>query len=92
MGADLGPLFEDTDGDILTGFSRELLQPDRGGKARRPRTHDDDVIFHGFALDVFHSLSSPKFQPSSLGRMILSENRFPLFRIMRSQNRSSFFA
>ena len=45
MGADLGALFHHDDGDVR----RELLEPDRGGKAGRPGADDDDVELHRLA-------------------------------------------
>ena len=42
MGADLGALLDHDDGFVR----RELLEPDRGGKAGGPRADDDDVEFH----------------------------------------------
>ena len=36
----------------------ELLQADGGGEAGGAGADDHDVIFHGFALDVFHSSRS----------------------------------
>jgi hypothetical protein len=32
----------------------ELLEPDRRRQARRPRAHDDDVVFHRFAFDLLN--------------------------------------
>src|SRR3546814_457984 len=51
VGADLGALLQDADGDLPAGFRRKLLQPDRGGQARGPGADDHDVVFHGFAHD-----------------------------------------
>ena len=45
MRADLRALLHHDDGR----FRRELLQPDRGGKAGRPGADDDDVEFHRLA-------------------------------------------
>ena len=45
MRADLGTLLHHDDG----GFGRELLEPDRGGKAGRPGADDDNVELHRLA-------------------------------------------
>src|SRR6185312_4289879 len=50
MRADLRALFQHDDGKLRI----DLLQPDRGGEARRPRADDDHVEFHAFALDFIH--------------------------------------
>ncbi len=55
MRADLGALLDHDDGLVR----RELLQPDRGGKAGRPGADDDDVEFHRLAgrkLRCIHGL------------------------------------
>ena len=55
MGADLGALLHHDDG----GVGRDLLEPDRGGKAGRPGADDDDVEFHRLArrkLRCIHDL------------------------------------
>ena len=51
MGTHFRALFEQADGNIR----RQLLQADRRGKARRACADDHDIVFHGFALDLFHS-------------------------------------
>ena len=61
VGAHLRALFQDHDGQ----FGVDLLQPDRGRQARRPRAHDHDVVFHRFANDlglVCHVLGPPPWQ------------------------------
>ncbi len=73
MGADFRALFEHADGNVVTCFGGELLQPDRRGKAGGTGADDHDVIFHGFALNLFHRLDSPKYNPNRL------QNRCSLF-------------
>ena len=51
MGADLGSLFDQGDGNLTPFAFCELLQPNRGAETRRPATDDHDVVFHGFAFD-----------------------------------------
>ena len=51
MRADFGTLLNYDDAEI----GIELLQPDRGGKARGPGADDDNVEFHGFARRQFFS-------------------------------------
>ena len=48
--ADLTALFQNDDGKL----GIDLLEPDRRGKAGRPRADDDDVEFHALAFDVAH--------------------------------------
>ena len=55
MRAHFRALLEDTDADLLPGFLRELQQTTGCGKTGWPRSHDDDIDFHGFALHDFHS-------------------------------------
>ena len=55
MGADLGALLDHNDGYVR----RELLEPDRGGKAGGPGADNDDVEFHrlpGRKLRCSHGL------------------------------------
>ena len=52
MRPDLGALFHQNDGDVLAALGRELLQPDRGRKARGARAHDHDIILHPLTLDA----------------------------------------
>jgi hypothetical protein len=61
MRADLGALFKHDDGKLRI----ELLQPDRGGKARRPRADDDHVEFHALTLDFFHPAPLPAARPTA---------------------------
>ena len=49
VGADLGALLDHDDGDLAARLGGELLQADGGGKAGRPRAHDDHVEFHRLA-------------------------------------------
>ena len=56
MGADLRALFQHADRDI----GGELLQADGGGEAGRAGAHDHDIIFHRFALNLFHRQFSSK--------------------------------
>ena len=55
MGADLGALLDHDDRDVR----RELLEPDRGGKPRRPGADDDDVELHRFAGGQFGCTHEP---------------------------------
>jgi hypothetical protein len=50
VGADLGALLEDADGEVAAGLGGELLQADRGGEARRAGADDDDVVRHRLAF------------------------------------------
>ncbi len=59
MGADLGALFENADGN----FGRELLEADGGGEAGRAGTHDHHIILHRLALHLFHSPSPAYASP-----------------------------
>ncbi len=52
MGANLGALLKDHNGNVLAGLSGELLQPDRGGEPRGPGADDHDVELHGLALNT----------------------------------------
>jgi hypothetical protein len=52
MRADLGAFFQHRDGNLVSGLGGHLFQADRGGQAGRTGAHDDDVIFHGLALDI----------------------------------------
>ena len=45
MRADLGALLDHDDGFVR----RQLLEPDRGGKAGRPRADDHGIEFHRLA-------------------------------------------
>ena len=74
MRADFGALLHHDDGEI----GIELLQPDRGGKARRPGADDHDVEFHGFARRQFfatHDLISARLR---MYRLVASP-LFPIF-------------
>ena len=58
VGADLGALLHYDDGFV----GRQLLEPDRGGKAGRPRADNDGVEFHrlpGRKLRCSHGLLAP---------------------------------
>ena len=73
MRADFGTLLHHDDAEI----GIELLQPDRGGEARRPGADDHDVEFHGFARRQFfgaHDLISARLRRSLQVRL------FPIFR------------
>ena len=54
MGADLGALLDDDDGDLAALGGRILLQADGGGQTRGPGAHDDDVEFHRFTVGQIH--------------------------------------
>src|SRR3546814_1535293 len=56
MGADLGALLENADGDLLAAFRRKLAQPDGRRQTGRTGTDDDHVVLHRFA---FHDPSPP---------------------------------
>jgi len=55
VGADLGPLLEHRHGQ----FGVELPSDRIARRGPRPRAHDDDVIFHRFALDGFAHRGTP---------------------------------
>ena len=57
VGADLGPLLDDADGEVRAVLRAKLPQPDRGGQSRRPRPDDDDVELHRLAFHVPTSLA-----------------------------------
>src|SRR5580704_2421590 len=72
MRADFGSLLDHDDRQI----GIELLQPDRGGKARRPGADDDDVEFHGFARRQFfgtHDLISARLRKEGTARSFVSD-------------------
>ena len=48
--ARLRSLLDHADGDFFACARRELLEANRRGEPRRPRSDDDNVEFHGFAL------------------------------------------
>jgi hypothetical protein len=50
--ADLRPLLEDDDGELLGLLRGELLEPDSRGKASGSGADDDDVEFHGLAFNL----------------------------------------
>ena len=47
--ADLGALLDDANAKIFARLERELLQPNRGRKPRRPRANSDDIVLHHIA-------------------------------------------
>ena len=67
MGTDFRPFFEDTDTDLLAGLLRQLQQATCCSKTGRPRSHDNDIDFHGFAL---HHSGSPSAHQKTGGIMI----------------------
>jgi hypothetical protein len=50
MGADLRPLLDHADADLLMVLRRQLFEPDRRGETRRAAADDQYVEFHRFAL------------------------------------------
>lgn len=57
MGADLRPLFQNDDGDLLVLFGGELLEPNRSGQTRRPPAHDHHIELHHVPFDLIAHLS-----------------------------------
>ena len=53
-------------------FGGELLQPDGGGQSGGAGAHDDDVIFHGFALNLLHRQFSSKGMRFRIAPVIVS--------------------
>jgi len=62
MGPDFGALLDDADGDLASGGSGQLLQPDRCGEPGWAAAGRYDIVFHGFAL---HRSRLPARDPSS---------------------------
>ena len=58
MRADLGALLHDHEGF----FRRQLFEPDRGRKASRPRSDDDDVKLHRFTWRKVRCIHEPFFK------------------------------
>ena len=59
MRADLAALLQHHDGDVLAGFGRELLEPDRRGEPGGACADDHHVEFHGLAFDDFVQRAAP---------------------------------
>ena len=57
VGADLGPFFQDNDGQLLVLFCCELLEPDRSGQASRTPTHDHHIELHHVPFDLIAQIS-----------------------------------
>jgi len=53
MGANLGPLFDDDHGQLLTVCCGQLRQAAGGSKSGRPPTDDYDIEFHRVPLGMF---------------------------------------
>jgi hypothetical protein len=49
MGADLGPLLDHADADLLIVLGRQLFEPDRRGETRRAAADDQHIEIHRFA-------------------------------------------
>src|SRR4029079_17901365 len=61
MRADLRPLLEDDDRELLILLRGELLEPDGCGKASGSGADDDDVEFHGLAFGIAPSRHLAQF-------------------------------
>ena len=72
MRADFGAFLHHDDPEI----GIELLQPDRGGKARRPGADDHDIEFHGFARRKLFSAHESGLSPVE---NVSTARLFPIF-------------